>query len=468
MFYRLAIVLCIVSLALGSRVFAASPYLLPERPRHRKRARATATATRSQQSMATSRPWGAPPAASLSDHRRPGDLVAAASRRTCFPPFPGPRRARSWESMAAETPWAGQLLAVTSIRAASTRSIFPPATTTATILPVLNSASPYGAAYGISNNGAMAGYSTSTDAYNNMHAFVWTSAGGITDVGGLARFRQFRLCDQPQRIYLAGYAYPTSGNDAGGPGGWVPTVWTNTGSSGSALMKSEPLGVAGEAELYAVNNNGDSVGTGYRFGGAKHESGCLSLRSQRDGGLFGQPGSRHPNRHGAGDQRQRCDRRRRRRPAVAPIMPLSGLSAGGMQDLNNMLTPSAPAGWTCNMPTASTTLATSSGTGPTPSGATHAFLLTPVLPGDANLDGKVDINDLTIVLAHYNQEGAWTQGEFTGSGTVDINDLTIVLANYNATASSATAGPIAVPEPCSVAPLARPGCLLAYAWRKWK
>jgi hypothetical protein len=25
------------------------------------------------------------------------------------------------------------------------------------------------------------------------------------------------------------------------------------------------------------------------------------------------------------------------------------------------------------------------------------------LPGDANLDGRVDINDLTIVLANYNQ-----------------------------------------------------------------
>ena len=26
----------------------------------------------------------------------------------------------------------------------------------------------------------------------------------------------------------------------------------------------------------------------------------------------------------------------------------------------------------------------------------------------------------------------WTQGEFTGDGTVDINDLTIVLAHYGA------------------------------------
>ena len=27
------------------------------------------------------------------------------------------------------------------------------------------------------------------------------------------------------------------------------------------------------------------------------------------------------------------------------------------------------------------------------------------MPGDANYDGKVDINDLTVVLAHYNQSG---------------------------------------------------------------
>ena len=42
-------------------------------------------------------------------------------------------------------------------------------------------------------------------------------------------------------------------------------------------------------------------------------------------------------------------------------------------------------------------------------------------PGDANYDGRVDINDLTIVLANYNQSGmGWAQGEFTGSGTVTL------------------------------------------------
>ena len=89
-------------------------------------------------------------------------------------------------------------------------------------------------------------------------------------------------------------------------------------------------------------------------------------------------------------------------------------------------------------------------------GDTHALLLTPTtavaLPGDANCDGKVDVNDLTIVLAHFGQTGmTWSQGEFTGDGTVDINDLTIVLANYNQTAG---AGVAAVPEPGPLAILA--------------
>ncbi len=94
--------------------------------------------------------------------------------------------------------------------------------------------------------------------------------------------------------------------------------------------------------------------------------------------------------------------------------------------------------------------------------------LTP-LPGDANGDGKVDINDLTIVLAHYGQTGmTWSQGEFTGDGTVDINDLTIVLAHYGQTAGSAD-GLSAVPEP-SVILLAATGLLglLVYAWRRRK
>ena len=88
-----------------------------------------------------------------------------------------------------------------------------------------------------------------------------------------------------------------------------------------------------------------------------------------------------------------------------------------------------------------------------------------VLPGDANNDGVVDINDLTIVLTNFGQStGSWSTGDFTGDGTVDINDLTIVLANFGATNAAGIKG---VPEPscmmllgiCAISLLAFLGCL---------
>jgi hypothetical protein len=81
----------------------------------------------------------------------------------------------------------------------------------------------------------------------------------------------------------------------------------------------------------------------------------------------------------------------------------------------------------------------------------QAFLLTALLPGDANEDGKVDINDLTIVLAHYGQSGAsWSTGDFVGDGTVDINDLTIVLAHYGQSVGSPAVRLAPVPEPAAL------------------
>ena len=52
-------------------------------------------------------------------------------------------------------------------------------------------------------------------------------------------------------------------------------------------------------------------------------------------------------------------------------------------------------------------------------GTTYADV-TPVLYhlGDANGDGRVDINDLTIVLSHFFSHGGmtWSQGDFNGDG----------------------------------------------------
>jgi hypothetical protein len=87
------------------------------------------------------------------------------------------------------------------------------------------------------------------------------------------------------------------------------------------------------------------------------------------------------------------------------------------------------------------------------------------LPGDANLDGKVDVNDLTIVLTSYGQSGKlWTQGDFNGDSTVDVNDLTITLTNYGKTSG---AGIAAVPEPsCVVLVGIAAVCLFTILWRR--
>ena len=98
-----------------------------------------------------------------------------------------------------------------------------------------------------------------------------------------------------------------------------------------------------------------------------------------------------------------------------------------------------------------------------------AILMRPSLAGDANLDGRVDINDLTVVLAHFGQTGmTWSRGDFNGDGKVDINDLTIVLANFGRTVSAGAGGSVsAVPEPSALALIALGAlALLTFARRR--
>ena len=53
------------------------------------------------------------------------------------------------------------------------------------------------------------------------------------------------------------------------------------------------------------------------------------------------------------------------------------------------------------------------------------------LPGDANLDLKVDANDLNLVGLNWRQNvSCWCSGDFNGDGRVDALDLNAVTSNW--------------------------------------
>lgn len=68
--------------------------------------------------------------------------------------------------------------------------------------------------------------------------------------------------------------------------------------------------------------------------------------------------------------------------------------------------------------------------------------------GDANLDGLVEDNDLSLVLSNWTgplgDGKTWVQGDFDGTGSVSDADLSLLLANWTGSADSA-----AIPEPAT-------------------
>ncbi len=108
----------------------------------------------------------------------------------------------------------------------------------------------------------------------------------------------------------------------------------------------------------------------------------------------------------------------------------------------------------------------------------NSILVAPELLGDANIDGKVDLNDLNTVLNNLGvATTAWTSGNFDGAATIDLNDLNSVLnhlgvsfpagANTVAIAEGLASGAVAAtPEPTSLMLLAAGVPLLMKRRRK--
>jgi hypothetical protein len=54
--------------------------------------------------------------------------------------------------------------------------------------------------------------------------------------------------------------------------------------------------------------------------------------------------------------------------------------------------------------------------------------------GDTNLDGAVDLIDLSILATHFNTSNTgWEQGDFNADNTVDLIDLSTLAANFSPT-----------------------------------
>jgi hypothetical protein len=92
-------------------------------------------------------------------------------------------------------------------------------------------------------------------------------------------------------------------------------------------------------------------------------------------------------------------------------------------------------------------------------GGESVYLLTAkeLTPGDADLDGDVDLSDLGILATYYDQHDShlgWVNGDFDGDDDVDLSDLGALASNYEhgqALALSDFAALTAVPEPAGAA-----------------
>ena len=81
-------------------------------------------------------------------------------------------------------------------------------------------------------------------------------------------------------------------------------------------------------------------------------------------------------------------------------------------------------------------------------GAANLASGNPYLPGDANLDGVVDVSDFNTWNANkFTSVAAWCSGDFSADGVVDVSDFNTWNSNKFTSSDSAAA---AVPEPAAI------------------
>lgn len=95
-------------------------------------------------------------------------------------------------------------------------------------------------------------------------------------------------------------------------------------------------------------------------------------------------------------------------------------------------------------------------------GATSDNAFAMALPGDANLDGFVDVSDLGILAGNWTNQAGWRTADFNADGIVDISDLGILAGNWQQQ-QLAPEPPAHMPEPLTMATFGLAGLAV---WRK--
>ena len=66
-------------------------------------------------------------------------------------------------------------------------------------------------------------------------------------------------------------------------------------------------------------------------------------------------------------------------------------------------------------------------------GCTVLTVISPWMPGDADLDSDVDLDDFVVLKQHFATGTTWCEGDFDVDGDVDLDDFVILKRNFGAT-----------------------------------
>jgi hypothetical protein len=93
-------------------------------------------------------------------------------------------------------------------------------------------------------------------------------------------------------------------------------------------------------------------------------------------------------------------------------------------------------------------------------GSDNVDALTVLAPGDATLDGRIDVSDLARLAGNWGMAGGaqWWDADFTGDGNVNVSDLAVLAGNWNMSTEP-------MPEPTTLGLLAL-GAVAMLARRK--